>query len=174
MDIQIYDTTLRDGSQREGISLTVNDKIHITRLLDEFGIAYIEGGWPGSNHKDAEFFERAKSLKLRNAKLASFGMTARPGSVAREDANLRAMLDAATPVVTVVGKTWTLHVFDVLQTTLDENLRLIRDSVAHIKANGRQVIYDAEHFFDGYRADPNYARATLRAAVEGGADSITL
>jgi 2-isopropylmalate synthase len=174
MDIQIYDTTLRDGSQREGISLTVNDKIHITRLLDEFGIAYIEGGWPGSNPKDAEFFERAKSLKLRNAKLASFGMTARPGSVAREDANLRAMLDAATPVVTVVGKTWTLHVFDVLQTTLDENLRLIRDSVAHIKANGRQVIYDAEHFFDGYRADPNYARATLRAAVEGGADSITL
>jgi 2-isopropylmalate synthase len=174
MDIQIYDTTLRDGSQREGISLTVNDKIHITRLLDEFGIAYIEGGWPGSNPKDAEFFERAKSLKLRNAKLASFGMTARPGSVAREDANLRAMLDAATPVVTVVGKTWTLHVFDVLQTTLEENLRLIRESVAHIKANGRQVIYDAEHFFDGYRADPNYARATLRAAVEGGADSITL
>ncbi|MBI5650305.1 MAG: citramalate synthase [Chloroflexi bacterium] len=174
MDVFIYDTTLRDGSQREGISLTVNDKLHITRLLDEFGIAYIEGGWPGSNPKDAEFFERAKSLKLKNAKLTSFGMTARPGSVASEDANLRAMLDAATPVVTVVGKTWTLHVFDVLQTSLDENLRLIRDSVAHIKANGREVIYDAEHFFDGYRADPNYALATLRAAVEGGADSITL
>lgn len=174
MNILIYDTTLRDGSQREGLSLTVNDKIRIAHLLDEFGVAYIEGGWPGSNPKDAEFFERAKSLKLKNAKLASFGMTARPGTAPAADANLLAMLDAGTPVVTIVGKTWTLHVTDVLQTTLDENLRLIRESVAFIKANGREVIYDAEHFFDGYRADASYALATLRAAIEGGADSLTL
>lgn len=174
MDVLIYDTTLRDGSQREGISFTVNDKLRIARLLDELGVAYIEGGWPGSNPKDAEFFERAKALTLKNAKLAAFGMTARPGTAPASDANLRAMLDAATPVVTIVGKSWTLHVTDVLQTTLDENLRLIRESVAFIKANGREVIYDAEHFFDGYRANAAYALATLRAAIAGGADSITL
>jgi 2-isopropylmalate synthase len=174
MTIQIYDTTLRDGTQREGISLTVNDKLRIARLLDGFGVAYIEGGWPGSNPKDAEFFARAQSLELKNAKLASFGMTCRPGSAPADDANIRAMLDAGTPVVTVVGKTWTLHVTDVLQTTREENLRLIRESVAHIKANGREVIYDAEHFFDGYRADAGYALATLRAAIAGGADSVTL
>ena len=174
MDIQIYDTTLRDGSQREGISLTVNDKLRVARLLDDFGVAYIEGGWPGSNPKDVEFFERAKSLTLKNAKLASFGMTARPGSTPADDANLRAMIAADTPVVTLVGKTWTLHVTDVLQTTLDENLRLICESAKFIKAQEREVIYDAEHFFDGYRADAAYALATLRAAVNGGADSITL
>ena len=174
MNIFTYDTTLRDGSQREGISLTVNDKLRIARLLDEFGFAYIEGGWPGSNPKDVEFFERAKSVKFKNAKLASFGMTARPNTKPAEDANILAMVDAGTPVVTIVGKTWTLHVTDVLQTTLDENVRLIRESVAYIKSCGREVIYDAEHFFDGYRADKSYALATLRAAIEGGADSVSL
>ncbi|MBI5301526.1 MAG: citramalate synthase [Chloroflexi bacterium] len=174
MNILIYDTTLRDGSQREGLSLTVNDKLHVARLLDEFGVAYIEGGWPGSNPKDVEFFERAKSVKFKNAKLASFGMTCRPNTAPADDANINAMVDAETPVVTLVGKTWTLHVTDVLQTTLAENLRLIRESAAFIKSRGREVIYDAEHFFDGYRADAAYALATLRAAIEGGADSVTL
>jgi 2-isopropylmalate synthase len=174
MKIQIYDTTLRDGTQREGISLTVNDKLHIAQLLDNFGVAYIEGGWPGSNPKDAEFFERAKTIRWQNARLAAFGATCRVGGMPSDDPNIRALLDAQTPVVTVVGKTWTLHVSDVLQTTLAENLRLIRESLAYLKSQGREVIYDAEHFFDGYRSDPEYALSTLRAAVDGHADSITL
>ena len=174
MDILIYDTTLRDGTQREGLSLTCQDKLHIAELLDDLGVAYIEGGWPGSNPKDAEFFERAKSLKLKHAKLTAFGSTCRVNGSPNDDANIRALLDAETPVVTVVGKTWTLHVTDVLQTTPDENLRLIRESLAYLKANGREVIYDAEHFFDGYKADTSYALSTLRAAWDGNADSITL
>lgn len=174
MSIFIYDTTLRDGTQREGISLTVSDKLRMARLLDDFGVAYIEGGWPGSNPKDAEFFERAQSLDLKHARLAAFGATCRVHGNPAEDANIRALLAAATPVVTVVGKTWSLHVTAILQTTPDENLRLIRESLTYLKARGREVIYDAEHFFDGYRADAAYALATLRAAVAGGADSITL
>ncbi len=175
MNIQIYDTTLRDGTQREGLSLTCQDKLRVARLLDDLGVAYIEGGWPGSNPKDVEFFERAKTLQLKHARLAAFGATRRAGGgKPDDDANIRALLDAETPVVTVVGKTWTLHVTDVLQTTLEENLRIIRESLAYLKARGREVIYDAEHFFDGYRADPVYALATLRAAFEGNADSITL
>ena len=174
MNIQIYDTTLRDGTQREGLSLTVQDKLRVAQLLDEFGVAYIEGGWPGSNPKDAEFFERAKTLELKHARLAAFGATCRVNGKPDDDANTRALLDAATPVVTVVGKTWTLHVADVLQATLEENLRIIRESLAYLKSRGCEVIYDAEHFFDGYRADPAYALTTLRAAFEGGADSITL
>jgi len=173
MDIQIYDTTLRDGTQREGLSLTCQDKLHIAELLDDLGVAYIEGGWPGSNPKDAEFFERAKTLQLRHAKLASFGMTCRPNTAPGDDANCLAMVTAATPVVTVVGKTWTLHVTDVLRTTLEENLRMIRDTVAYFKSLGREVIYDGEHFFDGLKANPGYALATLRAAVDGGADVLT-
>lgn len=175
MDIQIYDTTLRDGTQREGLSLTCQDKLRVAQLLDDLGVAYIEGGWPGSNPKDAEFFQRAKTLHLKHARLAAFGATCRAGGgKPDDDANLRALLDAETPVVTVVGKSWTLHVTDVLQTTLEENLRIIRESLAYLKARGREVIYDAEHFFDGYRADAGYALATLRAAWQGGADSITL
>ncbi len=174
MDILIYDTTLRDGTQREGLSLTCQDKLRVAQLLDNLGVAYIEGGWPGSNPKDAEFFERAKTLDLKQARLAVFGATCRANGKPDDDANIRALLDAETPVVTVVGKTWTLHVTDVLQTTLEENLRIIRESLAYLKARGREVIYDAEHFFDGYRADADYALATLRAAFEGGADSITL
>ncbi len=171
----IYDTTLRDGTQREGLSLTVQDKLRVAQLLDDLGVAYIEGGWPGSNPKDVEFFERAKTLGLKRARLAAFGATCRAGGgKPDDDANIRALLDAETPVVTVVGKTWTLHVTEVLQTTLEENLRIIRESLAYLKSRGREVIYDAEHFFDGYRADPAYALATLRAAFDGGADSISL
>jgi len=172
--LHIYDTTLRDGTQGEGVSFTCQDKLRVARLLDDFGVAYIEGGWPGSNPKDAEFFARARTMRWKHARLAAFGATCRVNSQPEDDTNLRALLAAETPVVTVVGKTWTLHVTDVLQTTLDENLRLIRASVAYLKAHGREVIYDAEHFFDGYRADAAYALATLRAALEGGADSISL
>ncbi len=172
--IQLYDTTLRDGTQREGISLSVDDKLKIARKLDEFGIHYIEGGWPGSNPNDAEFFRRARSLGLRYARLAAFGSTRRKDVAAQEDENLRALLEAGTPVVTLVGKSWVLHVAQVLEVSLDENLAMIRDSVAHANGYDREVIYDAEHFFDGYREDPAYAMATLQAAVEGGAAILVL
>lgn len=172
--ILIYDTTLRDGTQREGLSLTANDKVRIAQLLDDLGVAYIEGGWPGSNPKDVEFFQRAKTLTLRNARIAAFGSTMRVGGKPKNDGNVTALLDADTPVCTVVGKTWTLHVEQVLRTTHRENLRIIRETLAYLKARGREVIYDAEHFFDGYRANSEYALATLNAALEGGADSIVL
>ena len=172
--VQIYDTTLRDGSQREGLSLSCADKLRIARKLDELGVAFIEGGWPGSNPKDAEFFERARDIKWQTALITAFGSTCRAESSPEDDANLKAMLDAHTPVCTVVGKTWTLHVTDVLRTTLADNLRLIEQSLAYLKAQGRRVIYDAEHFFDGYQADPAYALETLRAAVRGGAETAVL
>lgn len=172
--IRIYDTTLRDGTQREGLSLTCNDKLRIAQLLDNLGVAYIEGGWPGSNPKDAEFFDRVRTLSLQNARVAAFGSTCRVGAAPDDDANIKALLDAETPVVTVVGKTWTLHVREVLRTTPEENLRLIRDSIAYLKARGRELIYDAEHFFDGFQADPEYALATLEAALDGGAETLTL
>ena len=171
--VQIYDTTLRDGTQREGISLNVEDKLKIASLLDELGVAYIEGGWPGSNPKDAAFFDRVKILNLK-AKIAAFGSTCRVGSQPQDDANIKALVDANCPVVTVVGKTSLLHVYEVLQTTPEENCRIIRESLAYLKSLGREVIYDAEHFFDGYKANPDYALQTLRAAVEGGTDNITL
>jgi 2-isopropylmalate synthase len=172
--VQLYDTTLRDGTQREGISLSVDDKLKITRILDRLGVHYIEGGWPGSNPKDLEYFRRVRGLKLENAKPAAFGITCRVGSKPEDDASVQAMLQAETPVVTVAGKTWTLHVADVLRTTPEENLRLIRESVGYIKDNGREVVYDAEHYFDGYKADPEYAIATLQAAVDAGAASVAL
>ena len=172
--VALYDTTLRDGSQREGISFTVEDKLRITERLDELGIHYIEGGWPGSNPKDAEYFRRVRGRTFRHARIAAFGMTRRPGRRAEEDENLRALLEAETPVVTVVGKSWDLHVHRVLETTLEENLAMIRESVALLKAHGREVVYDAEHFFDGWKRNPDYALATLRAAAEGGADWIVL
>ncbi|MGC3999492.1 MAG: citramalate synthase [Anaeromyxobacter sp.] len=172
--IQLYDTTLRDGTQREGISLSVEDKLRIARRLDELGVAFIEGGWPGSNPKDAEFFQRARDLAWEHAAVAAFGATCRAGGQPEGDANIQALLSAATPVCTVVGKTWTLHVTDVLRTTLDENLRIIELSLAYLRAQGRRVIYDAEHFFDGYRADPAYALETLRAAARGGAETLVL
>ena len=172
--IQLYDTTLRDGAQGEGISLSVSDKLKITRLLDELGIHYIEGGWPGSNPKDVEYFRRVRQLDLKQVRVAAFGSTCRVGSRPQEDDNLRALLEAETPAVTVVGKSWTLHVHDVLRTNLEENLRIIRESVAYLKTCDREIIYDAEHFFDGYKADPEYARSTLSAAIEGGADTFVL
>ena len=172
--VQLYDTTLRDGSQGEGISLTVDDKLKITRVLDELGISYVEGGWPGSNPKDVEYFQRVPELGLASARVAAFGSTCRAGTAAADDPNLIALVEADTPVVTLVGKSWTLHVRDVLRTTLDENLRMIRDSVAFAKAAGREVVFDAEHFFDGYRADPVYAQATVAAAAAGGADIVVL
>ncbi|MEA2642376.1 MAG: 2-isopropylmalate synthase, partial [Chloroflexota bacterium] len=170
----VYDTTLRDGSQGEHVSLTLEDKLRIARRLDGFGIDYIEGGWPGSNPKDSDFFQRARDLDLRHARISAFGSTRRPGVRAEDDENLRTLLVAETPVVTVFGKSWTLHVTDALRTTLDENLEMIRSSVALMKAAGRELIYDAEHFFDGYRADSEYALETLLAAAEAGADWIIL
>jgi 2-isopropylmalate synthase len=172
--IQIYDTTLRDGTQREGISLSCEDKIRIAKRLDELGVSFIEGGWPGSNPKDVEFFDRAKAMKWQTAKIAAFGSTCRVGGGPEDDANIKALLDSGAPVCTVVGKTWTLHVTEVLRTSFEENLRIIEKSLAHLKAQGRRVIYDAEHFFDGYRADPKYALETLRAAVRGGAETLVL
>jgi 2-isopropylmalate synthase len=172
--IQIYDTTLRDGTQREGISLSCEDKLRIARRLDELGVSFIEGGWPGSNPKDAEFFERARDIQWQRALIAAFGSTCRVGGGPEDDANIRALLESGAPVCTVVGKTWTLHVTDVLRTTFDENLRIIEKSLAFLRENGRRVIYDAEHFFDGYRADPAYALETLRAAVRGGAETLVL
>jgi len=172
--ILLYDTTLRDGVQSEGISLSVDDKLKITRLLDGLGIHYIEGGWPGSNPKDSEYFQRVRQLHLDHAQVVAFGSTCRVGSLPQDDANIQALLAAEMPVVTLVGKSWTLHVHDVLRTTLDENLHIIRDSIAYLKTRVREVIYDAEHFFDGYKADSRYALDTLRAAVEGGADALVL
>jgi 2-isopropylmalate synthase len=172
--IQIYDTTLRDGTQREGISLSCDDKLRIARRLDALGVTFIEGGWPGSNPKDAEFFERARAIPWQNAKIAAFGSTCRVNGGPEDDANIRALLEAETPVCTVVGKTWTLHVTDVLRTTLEDNLRIIEQSLAYLRERGRRVVYDAEHFFDGYRADPAYALETLRAAARGGAETLVL
>ena len=172
--IQIYDTTLRDGTQREGISLSCEDKIKIARKLDQLGVAFIEGGWPGSNPKDAEFFERAQELKWENALITAFGSTCRINGVPDDDANIKALLDAHTPVCTVVGKTSTLHVTDVLRTTLEDNLRIIEESLAYLKAQNRRVIYDAEHFFDGYKLDCAYAIETLHAAIHGGAETVVL
>ncbi len=172
--IEIYDTTLRDGTQREGISLSCEDKLRVARRLDTLGVAFIEGGWPGSNPKDAEFFERARDMEWKRARIASFGSTCRVGAGPEDDANIRALLEARTPVCTVVGKTWTLHVSEVLRTTLDDNLRIIEASLAYLREQGRRVVYDAEHFFDGYRADPAYALETLRAAIRGGAETVVL
>lgn len=173
-DIFLYDTTLRDGAQREGISYSIDDKLKITRRLDEFGIHYIEGGWPGSNPKDAAFFEIVRGMKFKNARIAAFGSTMKKGSKPEEDANLQALLAAETSVVTLVGKSWDLHVYDVLETTLEENLAMIGQSVAYIKSRDKEVIYDAEHFFDGYKANPDHALETLKAAAEAGADALVL
>jgi 2-isopropylmalate synthase len=172
--IEIYDTTLRDGSQRKEISYSCADKVRIARRLDDLGVAFIEGGWPGSNPKDVEFFQRARDLEWKSALISAFGSTCRANLAPEDDANLNALLSAETPVCAIFGKTWTPHVTEVLRTTLDENLRLIEESVAYIRRNGRRVIYDAEHFFDGYKDDPSYALETLEAAVRGGAERLVL
>ena len=172
--VDVYDTTLRDGTQREGISLTCGDKLRIARRLDQLGVAFIEGGWPGSNPKDVEFFRRARDEAFTQALVTAFGATRRAGLAPEGDPSMRALLDADTRVCTLFGKSWTLHVTAVLRTTLDENLRLIEDSVGFLRAHGRRVIYDAEHFFDGWVADRPYALATLRAAFLGGAEALVL
>ncbi len=172
--VDLYDTTLRDGAQAEGISFTVEDKLKITERLDDFGIHYIEGGWPASNPKDTEYFERVRKLNLKRAKIAAFGSTRRAQKKAEEDENLIALLKAETPVVTIFGKSWDFHVTEGLRTTLDENLRMIHESVAFLKRHDREVVYDAEHFFDGYKRNPDYALRTLKAAEEAGADVIVL
>ncbi len=172
--ITLYDTTLRDGSQSEGINFTVRDKLRITQLLDEFGLAMIEGGWPGSNPKDVEYFHQVRQLDLKHARVTAFGSTCRPTSTPAEDANIAALIEADTPIVTVVGKSWTRHVTQVLQTDLENNLRIIEQSLTYLAEAGREVIFDAEHFFDGFAADPDYAMATLKAAVAGGASTLVL
>jgi 2-isopropylmalate synthase len=172
--VEIYDTTLRDGSQREGISYTASDKLRIAQKLDDFGVSFIEGGWPGSNPKDVEFFARARDVNWKHAVITAFGSTRRAKLGPESDANMRALLDAGTRACTVVGKTWTLHVTEVLRTTLDDNLKMIEESVRYLVSEGRRVLYDAEHFFDGYVADPGYALATLGAALRGGAETVIL
>lgn len=172
--VEIYDTTLRDGTQGEGISFSVADKLRIADRLDAFGVHYIEGGWPGSNPRDIEFFAHAKHRTFRRARLAAFGSTRRKETSVERDDQVRLLLEAATPVVTIFGKTWLLHVREVLQTTPDENLAMIEDTVQHLKRHGKFVVYDAEHAFDGFKDDPDYARATWTAAERGGADIVTL
>ncbi|MFN2426516.1 MAG: citramalate synthase [Candidatus Binatia bacterium] len=172
--VEIYDTTLRDGTQGEGVNYTVRDKIAVALKLDEFGVAVIEGGWPGSNPRDAAFFDDIRREKLQHAVIAAFGSTIRPGKAPSADANMKALLDAGTPVVTIVAKTWDLHVHEDLRIELDENLELISKSVAYLKKRVDRVILDAEHYFDGVRANPAYALSCLRAASEAGADLLCL
>ena len=173
-EVEMYDTTLRDGTQGEGINLSVADKLRIAERLDAFGIHYIEGGWPGSNPKDLEFFRQAARRKWRHAQIAAFTMTRRKGVAVEKDELMRQILEAETPVVTIVGKTWLLHVTEVLRAKPDENLAMIGDTIRFLKDHGKTVIYDAEHSFDGFKDDPDYALATWQAAEKAGADCVVL
>ena len=173
-DVLIYDTTLRDGCQAEDISFTLEDKLRIAEKLEELGVDYIEGGYPGSNSRDADFFKEIKKLNLKNAKVASFGTTRKPSAKAAQDLSLKILLSADAPVVTLVGKTWDLHVRDDLRISKKANLEVIADSIAYVKRRVDQVIFDAEHFFDGFRSNPEYAVECLQAAQQGGADWIVL
>lgn len=172
--VLLYDTTLRDGSQRKGISFSLDDKLKITNMLDNFGVAYIEGGWPGSNPKDMAYFRAINQSALKNARIVAFGSTRRANTKVQEDKNLEALLSAQTSVVTLVGKSWNLHVTDVLQTSLAENLKMIAESIAFLKEKGKEVIFDAEHFFDGFRANPEYAFEAIKTAKNAGADWVVL
>jgi 2-isopropylmalate synthase len=172
--VEMYDTTLRDGSQQVGLDLTVDDKLRVAAALDALGVDVVEGGWPGSNPKDKEFFARASEIPWRNAQLAAFGATRRPNRSADGDPDLETLLVANTPIVTLVGKSWTLHVDEALRTTREENLAMIADSARFFVREGRRVVFDAEHFFDGYAADPGYALECLAAATEAGADTLAL
>jgi len=172
--ITIYDTTLRDGAQGARVSFSVPDKLKVAQALDAFGVDLIEGGWPGSNPKDIEFFEQIRDVPLKHARVAAFGSTRRANVDAARDPNLKALVEAGTPAATIFGKSWRLHVTDVLRTTPEENVRMVGDSVAFLKAHFPEVIYDAEHFYDGYKDDPDYALSTLRAAVDAGADCVVL
>lgn len=174
MNPSLYDTTLRDGTQGEGVNFSSLDKLRIARELDQFGIHYIEGGWPGSNPKDIEFFNLAKNETFQHAKIAAFGSTRRANTPVEQDPQVLTLLAAETPVVTFYGKSWLLHVTEVLRTTPEENRAMIRDTVRFCKDAGREVLYDAEHFFDGFKDEPEYALSTLSAALEGGADMLVL
>jgi len=172
--ILLYDTTLRDGTQGEDISFTADEKLNIAEMLDDLGIHYIEGGWPGSNPKDKQFFDLAKRTKFKNSRLSAFGSTRRAGISPEDDPNLKALIESGTPVLTVFGKSWGLHIEEIMENTLEENLEMIRDTIEYLKHNNREVIYDAEHFFDGYKANCEYALKSLLSAIDGGADIITL
>lgn len=172
--IQLYDTTLRDGSQGEGVSFSLQDKLLVTRRLAELGFDYIEGGYPLSNEKDAQYFQKAAGLDLGSARVSAFGMTRRKGVTPDHDPGMRALLDAGTPAVTIVGKTWDFHVTEVLRVSLEENLAMIAETIAYLRGQGREVLYDAEHFFDGYRANPAYAARTIQAAAQAGASLVVL
>ncbi|MDD5593713.1 MAG: citramalate synthase [Candidatus Margulisbacteria bacterium] len=174
MKVTLFDTTLRDGAQTEGISFSLEDKLKIAKLLDELGVHYIEGGWPGSNPKDIEFFKKIKQVKLKNAKICAFSSTRRPGIKVEDDKNIQTLIAAGTPVVSIFGKTWDFHVKDALKTTLQENLDMIRETIAYAKQAGREVIFDAEHFFDGYKANQEYALKCLKTAEFAGADVLCL
>lgn len=169
-----YDTTLRDGTQGEGVSISVASKLRLAEKMDSFGIDFIEGGWPGSNPRDMAFFDEVKKLNLKHAKVAAFGSTRRANIECKDDNQLKLLIDSGTEYVTIFGKTWLLHVEEVIKTTAEENLKMIEESVAFLRDNGRRVIYDAEHFFDGYKDNPEYALETLRAAMRGGAEFICL
>ncbi len=172
--VEIYDTTLRDGTQGEGVSLSLIDKLKITRHLDELGVDYVEGGYPLSNPKDAAYFEEVRKLELKHAKICAFGMTRRRGVTPSQDTGMQALVASQSPIVTIVGKTWDLHVDEVLRVSRQENLDMIRESVDYCRSQGREVFYDAEHFFDGFRANPDYTLQTLGAAVAGGATRLVL
>lgn len=172
--VEIYDTTLRDGSQAEGIAFSVEDKLRITEKLDELGVHYVEGGWPGSNPKDAEYFKKSKKLKLKNSAVAAFGSTHRPKHKVKDDANIKALAASEAPVITIFGKTWDFHVKESLKITPSENLEIIHNSVAYLKKYAEKVFFDAEHFFDGYKENPVFALKCLIAAQDAGADCLVL
>jgi 2-isopropylmalate synthase len=174
IDIRVYDTTLRDGTQGEGIALSLDDKLAVSRRLDEFGVHYIEAGWPSSNPKDSEFFAAAAALRLRTARITAFGSTRHKNRRAEDDDSLRGLASCRAPAACIFGKTWDFHVREALQTTLEENLAMIADSVRYLKAHGKETIYDAEHFFDGFKSNPDYALETLRAVEKAGADWLVL
>ncbi len=172
--ISIYDSTLRDGAQAQGISYSVEDKLKIVERLDALGVSYIEAGNPGSNPKDLEFFARATNLKLAHARIIAFGATRKVGIRVTEDVGLQSLLKAGTPAIAIFGKSWDYQVLEILRTTLDENLLMISDTVRYLKQHGKEVVFDAEHFFDGYKDNAGYALKTLAAAAEAGADSLAL
>jgi 2-isopropylmalate synthase len=172
--VELYDTTLRDGAQRADLSYSIEDRLRILHRLDQVGFPYVEGGWPGANPRDTEFFKLATKETLRTSQLASFGMTRRPGERAEDSTVLRELLDTGTEVVCIVGKAWDLHVREAIRTTLDEAVEMVRDTISFLVAQGRRVFFDAEHFFDGYRADPGFAMRVLAAAQEAGAERLVL
>jgi 2-isopropylmalate synthase len=174
LDVLIYDTTLRDGAQGEGISFSLDDKIKIAQKLDYLGVSYIEGGWPGSNPKDLEFFKQVQLLGLKNARVAAFGSTRKPGITVKQDSNVKALLESGARTITIVGKTWDFHVLRALETTPEENLNMIRETISYLKDKGLEVIFDAEHFFDGFKNNPDYALQVLQTAAVAGADWLIL